>query len=134
LFFEARMLIRGKGGATMIRYITVALLFLGSAGVAAAQWPPPFRDRWVGADLSGRYVNTSNGGGAEVFRSGRDFIFVNENGTPARFAYVGPRRLQMVSGDWNPATVATVLQRADGRLLLRFNEPGQRPGYWVRIR
>jgi hypothetical protein len=39
----------------------------------------------------------------------------------------------MVSGDWDPETVATVTRDRDGRLMLRFKEPGQEPGYWVKV-
>jgi hypothetical protein len=123
----------------MARYLVSALLpallFLGGAGPVVAQWrPPPDPDRAAVRDesLSGSYVNTSNDKGCEVYRRGRDYVFVNENGTPARFTFVGPGRLEMVSGDWNPDTVATVRRDRDGRLVLRFKEPGQPAGYWVK--
>ena len=44
--------------------------------------------------MSGTYVNTSNNGTCEVYREGRDYVFVNENGTPARFRFVGRGQLQ----------------------------------------
>jgi hypothetical protein len=110
----------------------LVLLVLNITPSAEAQWPRPYPDRggW-GADLTGTYVNTSNGRTCEIYREGREYVFVNENGTPARFAYVGPRQLQMVAGDWNPYITVTVNQDRDGRPLLRFKEPGQAPGFWT---
>jgi len=99
-------------------YFAFPALLLAGNSLAAAQWAaPPFPAR---DDLSGNYVNTSNGGACEVYRQGRDYVFVNENGTPARFRFVGPNQLRIVSGDWNPNTVATVGQGRDGRPFLRF--------------
>jgi hypothetical protein len=122
----------------MIRHVLVfalaALLLLGGACPASAQQgllPPPSRG-WSGLDLSGTYVNTSNGRTCEVRRRGRDYVFINENGTPARFGFVGPNRLELKRGDWNPDTVATVGRDPSGRLALRFREPGQPAGVWVR--
>jgi hypothetical protein len=111
----------------VICFALPALLFAGS--FLTAQWPlprPPIR-----GDLSGTYVNTSNGGVCDVHRQGRDYLFVNENGTPARFRFVNPGQLRMAWGDWNPDTVATPGIGGDGRPFIRFQEPGNRPGYWV---
>jgi hypothetical protein len=58
-------------------------------------------------------------------------VFVNENGTPARFAFVGPSTLELVSGDWNPDTFATLSRNRHGRPVIRFKEPGQPAGFWV---
>jgi hypothetical protein len=123
----------------MARYLISALLpalmFIGSAGPAAAQVRvPPFPDRAFRPveGLSGTYVNTSNGRTCHVYRRGRDYVFINENGTPARFAFVGADRLELVSGDWNPDTVATVRRNRDGSIMLRFKEPRQPAGYWVK--
>lgn len=77
-------------------------------------------------------MHTGNGGVCQIYRQGRGFVFVNENGTPARFDFTGPRRLGLTSGDWNPYIVATVGQDEYGRTLIRFKEPGQPAGYWVR--
>jgi hypothetical protein len=120
----------------LISALLPALLLLTGAAPAPAQWPsrPPPREHVRPADnLSGAYVNTSNDGRCEVSRRGRDYVFVNENGTAARFDFVGPDRLEVVSGDWDPETVATVTRDRDGRLMLRFKEPGQDPGYWVKV-
>jgi hypothetical protein len=120
----------------LISALLPALLFLGTAGPAAAQrYPPPYPPRgpeWQDEGLSGQYVNTSNGGQTEVRRRGDGYVFVNENGTPAGFEFVGPRQLRMVWGDWNPDTMATVTRDRSGRPALRFQEPGQRPSYWVK--
>src|SRR5262249_40901525 len=115
----------------LARIFCIAFPVLLFAGNAIAQPPWPRRPPPVPVDLSGTYVNTSNNGTCEVYRRGRDYTFVNENGTPARFRFVGPDRLRMVSGDWNPDTVATVGQDRDGRPFIRFKEPGNPPGYWV---
>ena len=105
-----------------------ALLLAGNSPATAQRRPPPLPPQ---VDLSGPYVNTSNDGACEVYRQGRDYVFVNENGTPARFRFVGRGRLEMVSGDWNPDTVVTVGRGRDGRPVLRFKEPGNPPGTWV---
>ena len=112
----------------VIYFAFPVLLFAGDSFATAQRVPPPFPPR---DDLSGTYVNTSNNGTCEVFRRGRDYVFVNENGTPARFRFVGPNQLRIVSGDWNPNTVATVGMGRDGRPFIRFKEPGNPPGFWV---
>ena len=109
-------------------FLSPALVLAGGS-LASAQWGPPRLP--PPPDLSGTYVNTSNGGVCEVSRQGRDYVFVNENGTPARFRFVAPDQLRMVAGEWNPNTIATVGQGRDGRPFIRFKEPGQRPGVWV---
>jgi hypothetical protein len=82
-------------------------------------------------DLSGQYVNQSNGGPCSISRDGRSYVFVNENGTPAQFDFVSRNRLRMISGDWDPRTVATVQGRDRwGRMVIRFDSTGQ-PGFWV---
>jgi hypothetical protein len=115
----------------LIRILVFALptlLFAGNS-LATAQWPqrppPP-------PDLCGAYVNTSNGGACEIRRLGRDLEFINENGTPALFRFVGPGQLRMIAGEWNRNTVVTLGTGRDGRPFLRFKEPGNPPGYWVR--
>ncbi|MBI1917944.1 MAG: hypothetical protein HYS12_24890 [Planctomycetes bacterium] len=110
-----------------IIYLAFPVLLLAGDSLMAQRFPPPPPP----GDLSGTYVNTSNGGTCEVYREGRDYVFVNENGTPARFRFVGPGRLRMVAGDWNPTIVATVGVGRDGRPFLRFQEAGNPPGYWV---
>ena len=106
-----------------------ALLLAGNSLAMAQGRPPPLPPP---EDLSGPYVNTSNDGPCEVYREGRDYVFVNEKGTPARFRFVRPGELRMVRGEWNPDTVATVGQGRDGRPFIRFKEPGNPPGHWVR--
>ena len=117
----------------VITFLLPALLFASPSPARAQLGPPPPRPGWRGGDRipEGTYVNTSNNGRCEVSREGRDYVFVNENGTPARFTFVGPGQLRMVDGDWNPNTVATVVRGRDGRPVLRFKEPGNPPGFWV---
>jgi len=111
----------------IICFAVPAMLLAGDS-LMAQRFPPPPPPP---GDLSGTYVNTSNNGTCEVYREGRNYVFVNENGTPARFRFVGPDQLRIVSGDWNPNTVATVGVGRDGRPFIRFKEPGNRPGFWV---
>jgi hypothetical protein len=86
-------------------FLLPAVLLMVSVRPAAAL-PPPDRDRdWQPAVL---------------------------NGTAARFTFTGPRRMEMVSGDWNPDTIVTVSQDREGRTVLRFKEPGNPPGFWVK--
>lgn len=81
-------------------------------------------------DVSGEYVNRSNGKECAVEARGRGFVFINENGSRARFVYAGPRRLEMVSGDWDPDVVVTVMRDRRGRPVLRFDSGNAAPGYW----
>jgi hypothetical protein len=81
-------------------------------------------------NIAGDYVNRSNGGQCSVYPLGRCFVFVNENSSRARFVFTGPRRLEMVSGQWDPSVVVTVLPRRGGPVL-RFDSPNSATGYWV---
>ncbi len=108
-------------------FLTSALLLGAYTTEARAQWGRAP----AGNDLSGRYINQSNGGQCFIYRQGGSYVFTNENGTPARFVYVGPNQFRMVGGDWDPRTVATVLGRdPSGRMVIRFVSTGP-PGYWV---
>jgi hypothetical protein len=116
----------------MIRYamaapLLVALAMLLAPAEAAGQRRPPPRPPEV--NLAGTYENVSSGGTAYIYKRGRGYLFVNEQGTEARFAYTGRGRLEMTSGDWDP-TVATVGQDRRGRTRIRFDSGGK-PGYWV---
>jgi hypothetical protein len=112
----------------MLRSLSIlllpAVLCLMSAAPAKAQW----RGR-SGPDIAGDYINRSNDGECSVYQRGRSYVFVNENGSRARFVFTGPRRLKMVAGEWNPSTVVTVLRGRRGPIL-RFQEANSRPGYW----
>jgi hypothetical protein len=116
----------------MIRILTAGallgalLLADGTVPVAVAQRARVQR----GDDISGEYVNRSNGEYCSVEARGRGFVFVNENGSRARFAYAGPRRLEMVSGDWDPDVVVTVQRDRRDRPVLRFDSGNAAPGYW----
>lgn len=119
----------------MIRNLSLLLLpaaFLLFAPISATVAAP--RDwtsrHWNQDRLSGVYINHSNGGECYVERRGRGYLFVNEHGTPARFVFTGPNRLEMVAGEWDPRTIVTVQQDRYGRVVLRFDSTG-RPGYWV---
>jgi hypothetical protein len=114
-----------------------AFLLLIGVPEASAQWSrpypgPPSRDPGRD-DLSGFYMNTSNGGKCQVMRHWGYYVFINENGTPARFVFSGPDRMRMVAGDWDPDTMVVVQWARFGRPTLRFQgtRPGGQPGYWV---
>ena len=117
----------------MLRILTPLALL---AALLAAPFFTPVaqaQPRWAsdrGEDISGLYVNRSNGGECSVEARGRGFVFVNENGSPARFEYVSPRRLEMVSGEWDPNVVVTVQRDRRGRPVLRFDSGNAAPGYW----
>ena len=82
-----------------------------------------------------QYVNTSNGGHCAIYRDGRGYLFVNENGDRARYEFVAPDRLAIVfSRKWDPRTVAIVQVDGYGRTAIRFKSPGSRAGYWERVR
>jgi hypothetical protein len=121
----------------MIRHLTTILLpvalFLLVPTPAKAQWRPPARSRWMSADIAGRYVFTGNDGECFVYRRGRNYLFVNERGAEATFAWVGPRTLQLVTGDegWDPNISATVSRDSSGRRGIRFSTPSGPAGRWV---
>jgi hypothetical protein len=118
----------------MIRPIAAALV-LG----ALALWSAPEAGAQVmsaqmqsqGPSLVGTYRNASSGGYAYVYRSGRGYLFVDENGLQAWFANPTASRLDMVAGDWVP-TVVRVVRAGFGRTLLRFDAPGV-TGYWRQV-
>jgi hypothetical protein len=121
----------------MFRYLSLlllpAMLLLASPTPAHASWRPAggWRPSAAIRGLEGPYINRSNGGQCYVQRRGRGYDFVNENGTPAYFVFAGPRRLEMVSGDWDPDIVVTVSHDRAGRTVLRFSSPNAPTGFWV---
>jgi len=124
----------------MLRYLTAlllpaALLLVSPAPASARLYPPPRplppRGPYVGDDLSGQYENVSGGGFCEVYRRGRGYVFVNESGSRAYMVPSGPGRFRVASGDWDPDVVGTVSGDRYGRTVIRFDTPGERPGYWV---
>jgi hypothetical protein len=121
----------------MLRFLSLflvpAALLLVPAPPAQAYWQPPAWRQGRRADLAGRYVNTSNGRECSVARTRRGYLFTNENGSPAWFVYTAPRRLEQVSGEWDPAVVCIVLRGRFGRPLLRFDSPNSPSGYWRAI-
>jgi hypothetical protein len=82
------------------------------------------------ADLTGPYINQSNGGRCSVHRDGRSYIFTNENGSWARFVFADYDRLVQVEGQWDRSVCATV-QHDRGRIVLTFDSPNAPSGYWV---
>lgn len=122
----------------MWRYVSMlllpAVLFLLTPAPANGFWNPPgrapgWRDRRDDG-LTGTYTNRSNGGECSVSRQGRNYVFVNENGSRARFAFTAARRLEMVSGVWDPSIVVTMTRGRNGRTILRFDSADSAPGYW----
>jgi hypothetical protein len=123
----------------MLRYLTAAVLpvalFLLIPVPASGQGRvPPARSRHVVHDrIAGTYQNVSGGGTCFVYNRIESYLFVNERGDQAEFAYVAPRRLRMISGDWDPNIVVTVSSDAQGRTVLRFDAPRTPTGYWVQM-
>jgi len=112
-----------------------ALLGLIAPAPAVAQWPVPPRPgvaTWADNDIAGTYFNASARGYCRVSHRGSGFLFVNENGSPARFVFTAPGQLQMVAGEWDPNVVVSVGRDALGRMMLRFDSPTAPTGYWVR--
>jgi hypothetical protein len=98
---------------------------LAQGGLVTARAP------WGAANLSGRYTNMSGGGICTIQGWGGQYLFTNENGSQAIFAFTGPRRLEMVRGEWDPNIIVTVGSDRLGRTLLRFDAPNTVPGYWL---
>ena len=119
----------------MIRYLSLLLLpaalCLVGPGPANASWRADWAGPRAGYGLAGDYVNRSNGGECSVYAQGRSYVFVNENGSRARFTFTAPGRLEMVSGNWDPSVVVTVVPGRFGRPRLRFDSANAAPGYWV---
>ena len=118
----------------MFRSMTVPVLLAAFFWVgqpsANAQWPPlnrPVRN----LDLAGTYINQTNGAECFVYVQGRGFVFVNENGSRARFVFVGQGRLQQTEGEWDPNVVATISRDRVGRTVLRFDSLNSPPGIWL---
>jgi len=84
-------------------------------------------------DLAGTYYNVSARAYCQVSPRRGGYLFVNENGSPARFAFSGPGQLRMVRGEWDPNVVVSVTRDAQGRMVLRFDSPTAATGYWVRV-
>jgi hypothetical protein len=127
---------RPQGEYTMLRYLSLLLLpaalLLVSPAQAFASWHSWRDPGWRGQrydDLSGRYVSRESGKECEIYRRGRSYVFVNENGSRARFVFTGPRRLEQVSGEWDPSVTATVLRGRSG-LTIRFDSPNAPSGFW----
>jgi len=93
-----------------------------------APLPPGWGSPGIG-DLSGMY--STNQGPASVQRRGRNFVFTNPSGSQAVFMFVGPGRLEQVTGSWDPSVVATVSRDRQGRIVIRFDSPNAPSGYWV---
>jgi len=113
-----------------------ALLLLVPSQPAAAQWgapPQPGIGSWMGDDLAGTYYNPNARAYCRVSPRRGGYLFVNENGSPAWFAYWAPGQLRMVRGEWDPNIVVTVSRDAMRRTMLRFDSPMAPTGYWVRV-
>ena len=112
----------------MFRIVATLLLagamLVASSAPAPAQWGPVTpRSAWMSANLTGTYTNMSAGGTCYIEQSGRQFLFTNENGSQAIFAFTGARRLEIVQGEWDPSVIATVGHDRLGRILIRFDAP-----------
>jgi hypothetical protein len=122
----------------MFRYLWLLLpaVLLLAPAPTNAQWPPRpgpgpgWRSQPAG-DIAGRYV-TQGGAPCFVDRRRDSYVFVNEQGSRARFVFVGPNRLEQVGfGEWDPSVVCTVTRDRWGRTVLRFDSPNAPPGFWT---
>ena len=120
---------------TVVALLFPALLLLSSPGHAEAQWDRPYSTPNYGQiardALPGLYTNVSNSGTCEVRPHRRGYLFINENGSQALFAYYAPGKMRMIAGTWNPEILVSVSQDRQGRTVLRFEEPFTPAGYWV---
>lgn len=123
----------------MLRYLAAsalaALLLLGSGQVQAQPLRPinpNLADLRLPDPLAGSYINRTLGGIGYVYRRPAGYLFVNENGVRAAFAFTGPGQLRMVDGDWNPYTAISANEDSYGRVILTFEEPGVAPVVWVK--
>jgi hypothetical protein len=98
------------------------------------QWERPMPARRAYPDISGHYV-TGSGANCYVYCQRRGFLFVNERGSRAIFAWSGPRQLRVVRivDGWDPNIVVTVTRDADGRRVLQFDAPDTPTGFWTRV-
>ena len=120
----------------MIRTYAILLLpavLMLSSSHAEAQWGRPHLalSRPFDDTLPGVYANVSGGGTCEVHADRRGYVFVNEKGSEALFAYYAPGKMRMIDGTWDPNTNVTVSQDRRGHTVLRFDEPFTPSGYWV---
>jgi hypothetical protein len=128
-----------KGGEyTMSRYLWLLLLpavLLLAPTPTNAQWLPPgpapgWRPQMAGG-LAGTYLSQ---GGAPCFVEGRrdSYVFINDQGSRARFVFTGPNQLEQIGPTgWDPTVVCTVTRDRFGLTVLRFDSPNAPPGYWT---
>jgi hypothetical protein len=113
----------------MRRIIGVFLLVPALALLSA-----PAKAQFVADPLVGTYMNESNGGTCTVAPAAGGYLFTNENGDQALFAYAAPQRLAITNTlFWDPNVVATVFRGRSGRLSIRFTSPSAAPGFWVQV-
>ena len=81
----------------MLRYLAVLLLpavLLLNPGFASAHWPRPrpvpIPAPWANSDLAGTYTNAVAGGQCFVYAQRSGYLFINQNGSRAWFAYSAP--------------------------------------------
>jgi hypothetical protein len=122
----------------MLRYaaallIWPALFLLPAPAPGRAPGPAPALGGQIVNDLAGTYENVSGGGYCYVYGRPRGYLFVNENGSQALFAYAGPGQLRMIRGDWDPSVIVSVEHDPYGRVRLRFDSPNAPTGYWARV-
>ncbi len=122
----------------MSRFLWLLLLpavWLLAPAPAEAQWrpgPPPGWRYRARDDISGRYLS-QGGAWCSVRREGDSYIFVNDQGSWARFVFTGRNRLEQVEGQWDPSVVCAVTSDRRGRIVLWFDSPNAPPGYWTSV-
>jgi hypothetical protein len=111
---------------------TIGILLLVPA---LALFSASAKAQYAADPLVGAYMNESNGGTCTVTPAVGGYLFTNENGDQALFAYAAPQRLVITNTlYWDPNVVATVYRGRFGQLTIRFNSPGAAPGSWARVR
>ncbi len=122
----------------MLRSFITALLpialFLSSPAPVSAQWERPGPRYVAHPNIAGRYAFGSSGN-CFVYPRREGYLFVNERGSRAIFAWSGPRRLSLVSteGGWDPNMIVTVSRDRYGRTVLAFDAPDTPTSYWTSV-
>ncbi len=85
-----------------------------------------------GDPIAGSY-SSSIGGYGHVQTCSGGYLFTDEVGTTQLFMVTGRNQLRSRGGSWNRNIIVTVGRDNFGRTVLRFDAPGSRCIYWVRL-
>jgi hypothetical protein len=118
----SRTTVVGAGGGGY-RYSYAHAGGIGIGGVGAGH----IRQR---EGLSGPWLS-QGGAPCEVRREGDSYVFINDQGSWARFVFASDIRLEQVDGQWDRNVTCTVTRDELGRITLRFDSPNAASGYWT---